>query len=590
MLFILRIIFFIFGLNFLLNNNIIIIEYNIINLNSCSIIILLLFDWIRLMFMSFVFFISCIVIYYSQEYIIRDFNINRFIFLVLSFVISMGFIIIRPNLISILLGWDGLGLISYCLVIYFQNIKSYNAGILTFLSNRLGDVALLICIVWILNYGRWNFLFYLDFIKKDSEIIIISILVILAAITKRAQIPFSSWLPAAIAAPTPVSALVHSSTLVTAGVYLLIRFNIFFVERILRQSLLLISGLTIFISGIGANFEFDLKKIIALSTLRQLGIIIRILSIGFIKIAFFHLLTHALFKSLLFLCAGVIIHRIKNFQDIRVIGSLVNFIPVTITYFNIANLALCGIPFLAGFYSKDLILEIVLLSNINIFIFFLYFISTGLTVCYSFRLIFYRLSGDFNFFSLHIVNDKGLIILKSIRGLIIIRLIGGRILRWLIFPNPIIICIPLIIKLIIFFICIIGILLGYYISNVSLYFNNKIKNFNLIRGFLGDIWFMPLIFTWGISFKSLKYRIIIKKRLDNGWKEYIGGQNIYKILKIFSIFFYTISNNYFKIYFLLFFIWFILLFVFIIYLNSLKRALYWRYNSDCIIFKYFINL
>lgn len=236
--------------------------------------------------------------------------------------------------------------------------------------------------------------------------ILIGALIILAAITKRAQIPFSSWLPAAIAAPTPVSALVHSSTLVTAGVYLLIRFNILFVETWLGQFLLLISGLTIFIAGLGANFEFDLKKIIALSTLRQLGLIIRILSIGFPKLAFFHLLTHALFKALLFICAGAVIHNIKNSQDIRSIGGFRLQIPITSACLNVANLALCGIPFLAGFYSKDLILEIVSLSYINGFRFFLYFFSTGLTVCYSLRLVYYSLTGNFNSSSLHPLNDE----------------------------------------------------------------------------------------------------------------------------------------------------------------------------------------
>jgi NADH-ubiquinone oxidoreductase chain 5 len=232
-------------------------------------------------------------------------------------------------------------------------------------------------------------------------------LVILAAITKSAQIPFSAWLPAAIAAPTPVSALVHSSTLVTAGVYLLIRFNILFVNSYLGSFLLLIGGLTIFIAGLGANFEFDLKKIIALSTLSQLGLMIRILAIGFPKLAFFHLLTHALFKALLFICAGAIIHNIKNSQDLRVIGRLINQIPLTSACLNVANLALCGMPFLAGFYSKDLILEIVRLSYVNIFSFFLYFFSTGLTVCYSFRLVFYSLTGDFNRNSLHPLRDSG---------------------------------------------------------------------------------------------------------------------------------------------------------------------------------------
>jgi len=206
--------------------------------------------------------ISRLVILYRKEYINEDKFINRFVILVLIFVFSIILLIIRPNLISILLGWDGLGLISYCLVIYFQNVKSYNAGILTALSNRIGDVALLIAIAWILNYGGWNYIFYVDYIKNDFLIKIIGGFVILAAITKRAQIPFSSWLPAAIAAPTPVSALVHSSTLVTAGIYLLIRFNYLLLDNKLSQFLLLISGLTIFISGLGANFEFDLKKLL----------------------------------------------------------------------------------------------------------------------------------------------------------------------------------------------------------------------------------------------------------------------------------------------------------------------------------------
>jgi NADH-ubiquinone oxidoreductase chain 5 len=167
-----------------------------------------------------------------------------------------------------------------------------------------------------------------------------------------------------------------------------------------------LGGLTIFIAGIAANFEFDLKKIIALSTLSQLGLIMRILAIGFPKLAFFHLLTHALFKALLFICAGSIIHRIKNSQDIRDMGGLFFFMPFTTSCLNVANLALCGLPFLAGFYSKDIILETVLLSPINLISLFLFFFSTGLTVCYSFRLTYYSLSGDFNERSLNCLRDE----------------------------------------------------------------------------------------------------------------------------------------------------------------------------------------
>lgn len=190
----------------------------------------------------------------------------------------------------------------------------------------------------------------------------------------------------------------------------------------------MISGLTIFIAGLGANFEFDLKKIIALSTLSQLGLIIRTLSLGLAKLAFFHLLTHALFKALLFLCAGVIIHNIKNSQDIRDMGGLIFFIPYTVSCFNVANLALCGFPFLAGFYSKDLILETSSFYIINLVSYFLYFFSTGLTVCYSLRLIYYTIFTHFNRWVFHSLYDNSLVIRLSIGGLFFISIIGGSVL------------------------------------------------------------------------------------------------------------------------------------------------------------------
>ena len=535
------------------------IEWDLISLHSCSIVITFLFDWISFLFISFVLFISSLVIYYRKEYIREDVNINRFILLVLLFVFSIIILIISPNLIRILLGWDGLGLVSYCLVIYFQNVKSFNAGILTALSNRIGDVALLLAIAWILNYGSWNFIFYIEIIKRDREIQIIGILVILAAITKRAQIPFSSWLPAAIAAPTPVSALVHSSTLVTAGVYLLIRFNILFVDTLSGRILLLLSGLTIFIAGLGANFEFDLKKIIALSTLSQLGLIIRILAIGFPKLAFFHLLTHALFKALLFICAGSVIHNIKNSQDIREIGALFYHMPFSSACLNVANLALCGIPFLAGFYSKDLILEIVSLSYINLFSFFLFFFSTGLTVCYSFRLVFYSLTGEFNSSSLHGLNDEAWVISRGITGLLLIAVIGGRILSWLIFPVPTIICLPFFLKFLTLIVCISGGILGYLISNVSLYFSNKsLKNY-FLRFFLSSIWLLPNLSTKGVIYLPLSLGISVIKSFDQGWREYFGGQQIYNLIKYFSLFNQFLQNNNLKIYLIRFILWVIFL-------------------------------
>nr|YP_010239067.1 NADH dehydrogenase subunit 5 [Phrosinella nasuta]QTF74301.1 NADH dehydrogenase subunit 5 [Phrosinella nasuta] len=556
---------FFMGIIFIQNNYSIFIEWEVVSFNSMMIVMTLLFDWMSFIFASFVFMISSVVIFYSSEYMEDDYKINRFIILVLMFVTSMMLLIFSPNLISILLGWDGLGLVSYCLVIYFQNVKSYNAGMLTALSNRIGDVALLLSIAWMLNYGGWNYIFYLEVMKNDMEMEIIGALVMLAAMTKSAQIPFSSWLPAAMAAPTPVSALVHSSTLVTAGVYLLIRFNIVLSISLLGNLLLLLSGLTMFMSGLGANYEFDLKKIIALSTLSQLGLMMSILSMGYYKLAFFHLLTHALFKALLFMCAGCIIHNMNNTQDIRFMGSLSLSMPLTSSCFNVANLALCGMPFLAGFYSKDLILEVVSLSYINVFSFILYFLSTGLTVCYSFRLVYYTMTGDFIFYSLNMLNDEGWVMLSSMMVLLLLSIIGGSMLSWVIFASPVVVVLPFYLKMLVLLVCFLGGFMGYLVSNVSLFFVNKSFMNYTISYFLGSMWFMPYISTYGLMNYYLKLGYNSFKVFDQGWSEYFGGNQLYFNLIKGSQLNQMLQNNSLKIYLLSFIFWVMGFYMFMIW-------------------------
>uniref|UniRef100_A0AAU6QFR6 NADH-ubiquinone oxidoreductase chain 5 n=1 Tax=Nepsalus decorosus TaxID=2950595 RepID=A0AAU6QFR6_9NEOP len=556
---------FISGLYFIINDLVIFIEWEILSLNTSLIVMTILLDWMSLIFMSFVLFISSMVIYYSDDYMSGDENLFRFIILVLMFVLSMMFLIISPNLISILLGWDGLGLVSYCLVIYYQNVKSYNAGMITALTNRIGDVALLLSIAWMLNYGSWNYIYYLDVMKNDYQMIIISWLVVLAAMTKSAQIPFSSWLPAAMAAPTPVSALVHSSTLVTAGVYLLIRFNILFMDTFLSKLLLLFSVLTMFMAGLGANYEFDLKKIIALSTLSQLGLMMSILSMGYSYLAFFHLLTHALFKALLFMCAGSVIHSVNNTQDIRFMGGLINMLPLTCTCFNVSNLALCGMPFLAGFYSKDLILEIVSMSGINYLIYLLYFLSTGLTVCYSFRLTYYSLTGVFNFHSVSSINDNYWIMLSGMLGLLFLAIMGGSMLSWLIIPTPEMICLSFFMKYMTLTVSLLGGLLGYEIFRFKISWNlSVVKNYNLTN-FLGGMWFMPIISTSFMNWGFLKLGYTFIKTVDQGWNEYFGAQSIYKYLSKFTKMNTLLQFNNFKIYLVMFISWIGLMFMLMMY-------------------------
>nr|YP_010491911.1 NADH dehydrogenase subunit 5 [Oraesia emarginata]UWM92697.1 NADH dehydrogenase subunit 5 [Oraesia emarginata] len=546
---------FFFMMYFIMNDMVIFMEWEIISFNSMSIVMSILLDWMSLLFMMFVFLISSVVIYYSKSYMSSELNLSRFIILVLLFVTSMMLLIISPNIISILLGWDGLGLVSYLLVIYYQNLKSYNAGMLTALSNRIGDVLILMVISWMMNYGSWNYIFYLEFMNNDWEMMMISTMIIMAAMTKSAQIPFSSWLPAAMAAPTPVSALVHSSTLVTAGVYLLIRFNLLLVNTFFLKILLLLSGLTMFMAGISANYEFDLKKIIALSTLSQLGLMMSILSMGLPNLAFFHLLTHAMFKALLFMCAGVIIHMMNDMQDIRYMGGLSYYVPLTSLCLNISNMALCGIPFLAGFYSKDLILELVSFSSLNLLVFFLYYISTGLTMFYTIRLIMYLMIMDYNLLSVYNLYDEDYVMLKSMFVLLFMSVVSGSFLSWMIFSYPYMIYLPFNLKMMVIYVSLIGGVLGYLISNMKIYSLNKfLKTYNL-SSFLCLMWFMPNLSTYGVSYYFLNFGQNLLKIVDMGWNELYSGWGLMMIIKKYSIFYNFFQMNNLKIYLFSFILW-----------------------------------
>nr|UOU85078.1 NADH dehydrogenase subunit 5 [Anabolia nervosa] len=555
----LALISLIFG-NYLIYNNLsIFLEYKFYGVNSADLVMVLLFDWKSTIFLSTVMFISSMVILYSKSYMSSDLNKIRFLLLVILFVLSMVLMIISPNLISILLGWDGLGLISYCLVIFYQNTKSYNAGMLTILSNRVGDAAILLAIAWMLNYGGWNFYFYLDFMDKDILMWFIGGLVILAGMTKSAQVPFSAWLPAAMAAPTPVSALVHSSTLVTAGVYLLIRFSPLLENTMLFKILMLTGSLTMFISGLGANFEYDLKKIIALSTLSQLGLMMCILGAGFSNLAFFHLLAHAFFKSMLFLCAGILIHSFSDMQDIRFMGNSVKFMPLTCGVFNVANMALCGLPFLTGFYSKDLILELNLLTNLNILSFFLCYMSTGLTVCYSIRIFYWSFISEFNFLTLINLHDEDWLMIMGMISLFILSILGGACLIWLMTPVMITIYLPLSLKLlvlgVIFMGAMFGVLINYFYKFVS--YRKQLK----FLSFLGGIWFLPYLTTYGVNMGALKLGINYKKFMDLGWTEELLVLNVVNNLRKLMNFFQVIHMNNLKIYILIFVSWIFLVFM-----------------------------
>lgn len=503
-------------------NSRILLEWSILSSTITPVTITLIIDSTSILYSAVVILISANVLRFSTIYIADDKFINRFTILVLAFIISINFLIYIPHLIVLLLGWDGLGITSFILVIYYQNPKSLRAGLVTAITNRIGDVAILLSIGWTLSQGHWNIIHIsTDRVNRILQIRIIT----LAAITKRAQIPFSRWLPAAIAAPTPVSALVHSSTLVTAGVFLLIRFYPFIRSiYIFNQFMLFVAVSTIIIAGIRATTECDIKKIIALSTLRQLGIIITRIGLGFPQLAFIHIVIHALFKALLFICAGNIIRAHSHAQDLRWIGRALISIPITSTCIITANMALCGFPFISGFYSKDIIIEIAIFSEQNIFIVFLIIGSVGYTSFYSIRFLVITLWRP----RLHKAQSSSVEIPAVIKPIIIISIlsvISGASIIWLI-PNIRTRCrLPLWLKIMPIIIITIGAIIGwassFYRTNKRAYLSINMSHYASCT-----IWFLVPLSTQFILTEPIKIGHNYLKIVDQGWFEKIRGQGI----------------------------------------------------------------
>nr|AWN56332.1 NADH dehydrogenase subunit 5 [Pheidole flavens] len=530
-------------LNYLVDSSFL-FEWLMMSVNSFNMEIMILIDWISLLFISFILLISSMIILYSCVYMSEDKFIKRFIFLIMLFVLSMILMILSPSIISIMFGWDGLGLVSYCLIIYYQNYVSYNSGMVTVLCNRVGDVGLLMVIGLMLMKGTWNLMFY-----EQGEILIMSMLVI-AAITKSAQIPFSTWLPMAMAAPTPVSALVHSSTLVTAGVYLMIRFNSLLMASDLNKILFFLSVFTMFMAGLMANLEVDLKKIVALSTLSQLGLMMMILSFGLSTVAFYHLLVHAIFKSMLFMCAGAIIHSMMNNQDIRLFGNLKEVIPFIMMSFFIASLALCGFPFMAGFYSKDLIMELIYSTQLNFYMLMFIIISLMYTVSYSIRLFYYMFFSNLKFYSYSNLSENNLINI-SMMILIFLSIIIGALLNWLFFFDYYLIYLNLDIKLLTLMSCLSGVLIV-MMFNLKFLYNNLYMSY-----YLNSMWFLNYLYLWVYKFVNIEGGMIYK--VDKTWIEFLGSNILVYLVKNFKM------NMIYKMYMYLFMYIYMMLLIYLMY-------------------------
>nr|AFK08575.1 NADH dehydrogenase subunit 5 [Bemisia tabaci] len=361
-------------------NKTIMIEWKMMSLSSGDMNMFFLLDEKSSVFTLMVMMVTTSIMIYSQFYIQK--KKVMFLKILIMFMASMVMLILSPNMVTLIMGWEGLGMTSFSLIMFYQNKKSVMSSMYTMMMNRVGDITLMVAMMILMNYSSWMFL-SMEYLSSSTSWVT---LMTVSMFSKSAQVPFSSWLTEAMAAPTPVSALVHSSTLVTAGIYLMIRFKSVMMESGMNTVVLTVAMITLSMASMNSLLEMDMKKLVALSTLSQISIMFISISTNLYSLAFFHMIMHATFKSLIFLCSSTYISN-SNTQDLRKMYSTSINLLVTNVAFNVASMVLCALPFMSSFYSKEIIMEMIMITPLNKITTLTFIILMMVTASYSLKMM-----------------------------------------------------------------------------------------------------------------------------------------------------------------------------------------------------------